>query len=195
MLKTAIIGVSGYGNVHFTNLLRGQQSGRVEISAATIINQEEEAEKSKILSDLGCKIYCDYQKMLADFAGKLDLGCIPTGISQHAPMANAAMLAGANALIEKPAAATLQQVDSMQKMEIQSGKRVFVGFQHIYQDITLKAKEYLVAGKLGRLLEAKGICLWARTKVIIVEIAGLDDSAGMANGFLTVRLITQLLIF
>ncbi len=73
MINTAIIGVSGFGQTHYRDLLRYQQKGRLNISAATIINQDQEAEKCAELRALGCVIYDDYRKMLEDFKGKLDL--------------------------------------------------------------------------------------------------------------------------
>ena len=52
--------------------------------------------------------------MLSEFGGKLDLCFIPTGIDLHAPMAIEAMRAGANAFIEKPAAAVIEDIAAMQ---------------------------------------------------------------------------------
>ena len=45
MLNTAIIGISGWGRIHYEDLLRRRERGDIRICAATVINQAEEAEK------------------------------------------------------------------------------------------------------------------------------------------------------
>ena len=44
MINAAIVGVSGFGRVHYDDLVREYQHKRVSITGATIINQEEEKE-------------------------------------------------------------------------------------------------------------------------------------------------------
>lgn len=162
MISTAIIGVSGFGQVHYRDLLRYHREGRLKLSAAAIINQEQEAEKCAVLRELGCMIYDDYRKMLEDFKGRLDLCFIPTGIGLHRPMAIAAMESGASAFIEKPAAPTVQDVDAIRRTERATGKFTAVGYQSIYQPMTRRAKEDIVAGKIGRIQCIKGLGMWPR---------------------------------
>jgi predicted dehydrogenase len=162
MINAAIIGVSGFGQVHYRDLMRYHNEGRLKIAAAAIINQEQEAEKCALLRELGCVIYDDYRKMLADFKGRLDLCCIPTGIGLHRPMAVAAMESGASAFIEKPAAPTVQDVDAIRQAERATGRFTAVGYQSIYQPMTRRVKEELVAGKIGKVQCIKGVGLWPR---------------------------------
>lgn len=129
MLNTAIIGISGWGRIHYEDLLRRRERGDIRICAATVINQAEEAEKCAFLQSIGCRIFDSHQAMLSEFGGKLDLCFIPTGIDLHAPMAIEAMRAGANAFIEKPAAAVIEDIAAMQAVERETGKHVWVGFQ------------------------------------------------------------------
>lgn len=160
--RVGIIGVSGYGNTHYQDLLRCRAEGAVNIAAATVINQDEEREKCETLRSFGCRLYTDYRTMLAELAGKLDLVFIPTGILQHAPMAIAAMKAGANAFIEKPAAATVQEVRAMREAEESTGRFTAVGYQFIYQPETQEVKRALLAGRLGRLRRIRGLGMWPR---------------------------------
>lgn len=162
MLKISIIGVSGFGQTHYNDLMREAASGKLQITAATVINQDEESEKCQRLKEHGCKLFTDYRQMLDEFAGQLDLVCIPTGIHLHTPMAVAAMQAGANAFIEKPAAATIQDVDLMRDCEKATGRKTWVGFQHIYQPAVQRAKQLILSGKIGKLKQVKTLCLWPR---------------------------------
>lgn len=162
MINAAIIGVSGFGQIHYDDLIRSQKLGKVRIVGATVINRNEEREKCETLIKLGCRIYTDYLEMFRDLEGKIDLCLIPTGISMHAPMAIAAMRHGANCLIEKPAAACFQDVLAMQQIELETGKFVAVGFASLYQFDVRRIKEEILSGKIGRLRSAKGIGLWPR---------------------------------
>lgn len=164
MIKTAIIGVSGFGNVHYNDLILYEGKGLLEISAATIINQDEEADKCTKLRSLGCKIYTDYVQMLKDFKGKIDVCFIPTGIPLHKPMCIAAMESGANVFVEKPLAATIQDVNDMQKVRISSGKFAAVGYQTMYAPENMLIKKTVCSGKLGKLKSVKCCALWPRAE-------------------------------
>jgi predicted dehydrogenase len=111
---------------------------------------------------MGCAIFADYRGMLDEFAGKIDVCFIPTGIGMHAPMAIAAMNAGANCLIEKPAAPTVQDVAAMKEAEKRNGKFTAVGFQSVYLPEILNLKKKILAGGIGRLKQVKVVGFWPR---------------------------------
>ncbi|MCP3966301.1 MAG: Gfo/Idh/MocA family oxidoreductase [Lentisphaerae bacterium] len=106
MLNVAIIGISGFGEVHYYDLMRQTKDGKIKIVAA--------------------------------------------------------MQAGAHSFIEKPAAATIQEINAMQACEKETAKCVYVGFQHIYQKVIQDAKQLILSRKLGKLLHVKALCLWPR---------------------------------
>ena len=105
MLNVVLIGVSGFGDVHYRDLLRWHHAGKLNFAAAAVIDNANQREKCAEMEALGIRIYDDYRHMLA--AEQADLCCIPTGIAMHAPMSIAAMRAGMNVLVEKPAAAVM----------------------------------------------------------------------------------------
>ncbi len=164
MVRTAVIGVSGFGNVHYRDLVKYQAKGQLEIAAATIINQDEEKEKCEKLRSLGCRIYTDYSQMLGDFKGRLDICFIPTGIHLHKPMTVAALESGVNVFVEKPLAATIQDVLEMKKVQSASGKFAAVGYQTMYTPEVMKIKTALCSGKLGRIKTVKCCALWPRAE-------------------------------
>jgi predicted dehydrogenase len=162
VFSAAIIGVSGFGGVHYQDLMRQVEQGHMKIIGATVINQEEEAEKCARLRELGCEIFGDYEEMLARLKGRIDLCLIPTSIHQHAPMTIAALRAGANVLVEKPAAATVSEVRAMQAAERETGRFVAVGFQTMYARETLLMKRAILEGKIGEVKTVKCRGLWPR---------------------------------
>lgn len=162
MTATALIGVSGFGATHYRDLLRAMDRGILRAVAATVINPDEEADKCAVLRDRGCQLYTDWREMLAAHRGKLDLCLIPTGIHLHAPMTVAALEAGANVFVEKPAASTIQDVRAMQNAARKAERFVAVGFQRMYDPFTLELKAAILEGKIGRLQSLKVWGRWPR---------------------------------
>ncbi len=163
-MKTCLIGVSGFGETHYNDLMREQEAGRSKLIAATVINPEEEANKCARLRDLGCEIYSDYRTMLERHGAGCDICFIPTGIHLHCPMTVDALRAGCNVFVEKPLAATVQEVALMKKVSAETKRFVAVGYQHIYTDYVISIKKLMRDGKLGRINSLSCMALWPRDK-------------------------------
>ncbi len=161
--KVALIGVSGYGQVHFEQLRKLADQGILDLSAVVVINPDQVQKQLEILARYGSRIYASTEEMYRDLSGKLDLVCIPTGIAFHEPMTVEALRNGASVLVEKPAAGSVADIEKMQEAERKSGGHfVAVGFQHIYARELQFIKRYLLTGRLGgiRTITVKGI--WPR---------------------------------
>jgi len=163
MINAGIIGVTGFGAVHYNDLCREYKNGNVKICAAVIINPEAVPEKIEFLKSVGCEIFSDYELMLQKYAGKLDLCCIPTGIAMHRPMTVAALAAGCNVFVEKPVAPTIEDAEAMEAAAAKAGKFIAVGYQTMYQPETHKIKKILLSGQLGKARRLKCHALWPRT--------------------------------
>jgi len=162
MISACIIGISGFGRTHYNDLIAETEAGRMKPVAATIINQDEERERTEHLRSLGCEVFTDYREMLSVWSGRAELCFIPTGIYLHAPMSIAAMNAGMNVFVEKPAAGSIQDVRAMQKAERETGRFVAVGYQTMYATETMRMKEAIVSGALGEIITVKCLGLWPR---------------------------------
>jgi len=162
MLRTCIIGISGYGRVHLELLLKAQAAGDVAIAGAAIINQSEERENCARLRELDCRIFEDYREMLAALSGEAELCMIPTGTPLHRPMTVAALEAGMHVLVEKPAAGCMEDVQAMQAASERAGKIVAVGYQHLYAPLAMATKQAILGGKIGRLESVKCLAMWPR---------------------------------
>lgn len=162
MHALAIIGISGFAHQHYLDILREVEAGRARIVAATVINQAEEAEKCATLRRLGAKLFDDFHEMFAACAGRIDLCHIPTGIPMHCTMTCAALAAGANVIVEKPAAATIQEVRQMKAAAAAANRFVAVAFQSIYAPQTLLIKQAILEGRIGRLRAIRSRGFWIR---------------------------------
>ena len=161
--KVGLIGVSGYGATHFGHLRQLAERGLAEIAAAAVINPEQVPDQLAVLKGMGSRIFPTADALFAEMKGKLDLICIPTGIAFHEPMTLQALAAGANVLVEKPAAGSSAAVKRMIEAERNSGGRfVAVGFQHIYAREIQFIKQYLVGGRLGAVRRIVCSGIWPR---------------------------------
>ncbi len=180
-IRVALIGVSGYGGCYYRSLLALAEEGCVQLCAATVINAADEAEKCARLRAIGCRIYSDYTEMLTCEAGQIDLCCIPTGIGWHCTMTVAAFKAGMHVLVEKPPAATLEEVEAMRQARDDCGKHLFVGFQKTYTDACWDIKDLLLSGQFGTLKRIRVCALWPRSTEYYrrTDWAGKLTSEGM----------------
>jgi predicted dehydrogenase len=94
--------------------------------------------------------------------GRLELCAIPTGIPWHMPMTLAALEAGAHVLVEKPLAATLEEVDKIREAETRHERLVMLGFQYHYSIENMDLKGELLGSVIGTLRRIKVIGLWPR---------------------------------
>ena len=163
MMNVAIIGISGFANRHHQDLLGFADKGVIRLVAATVINQSEEVERCAGLQAMGCELFSDYREMLSAWKGRLDLCVIPTGIHLHARMTLAALDAGCNVLVEKPAAATVQEIDTMIVAEAKSSRFVAVGYQHLYAPEVARMKRVVLDGLIGTVEAVKCKGLWPRS--------------------------------
>lgn len=138
--------------------------GRAQLVGATVINQEEEAELCRRLRAHGVPLFDDYQSMLTALVGRIDLVLLPTAIHWHTPMVLAALEAGLHVMVEKPVAATLQDIDRMRAAQSLSKRLLAVGFQDLYVPTTHHIKQRLLDGEIGALRRITVTVHWPRAE-------------------------------
>jgi len=94
---------------------------------------------------------------------RADLVVIASPIAEHAPQAGCALEHGSHVLCEKPLAATVQDVDELIRIRDAAGKQLHVGYQWSYSHAVRALKSDLLAGRWGRPLRARTLCLWPRS--------------------------------
>ena len=95
----------------------------------------------------GFKTYRDYREMLA--AQRLDLVSVCSPNRFHAEHAIAALEAGANVLLEKPAALSLKEIAAIKRAVRRSGRLLAVGFSHRFQRGNQRMRQLVQEGAIG----------------------------------------------
>ncbi len=163
--QIALIGVTGFGQNHLANLLKLAGDNLVDIAAAVIINPEQAADTIASLQEYQTRIYPDADTFFAAEKGKIDLVCLPTGIDSHESLTLAALSAGMNVLVEKPASGSEESVKRMIAAEKASGKFVAVGFQHAYAPEIHFLKRLILSRRIGRIVSSSVYACWPRDDV------------------------------
>ena len=156
--------MSGYGGIHLQLARESRDRGEIQITAATIINPQEEAATIAELRGQGAEVFTDYMEMFRRHAGRIDLCLIPTGIHWHARMTIAALESGANVLVEKPLAGSLAEVEEIRRVEQRTGRFVAVGFQDFYEPGTIWLKHELERGVIGDIWSVRFLGVWPRPR-------------------------------
>ncbi len=162
-IRAALVGVGGYGQIHFEALKALAETGEIELAAVADSNPENLRNSADDLKALGSSVYSGLDELLASHTEPLDWVCLPVGIPYHAPLTRQALAHRANVLVEKPAAGSVEEVRSMMRAEAESGgKFVAVGFQHLYVPEIRNLKTRLITGEFGAVQRIVAMGLWPR---------------------------------
>lgn len=162
VLKTAIIGISGYGTEHLRLLLHCQKKGLMQPCAAVVINPQQVVERVELLESFGCRIYGSVEEMWAQERGAIDLCMIPTSIDTHFPFARMALENGSHVFLEKPVCGTIQEAEALDALSKELGLEVCVGFQDLYGRDVRAIKRRILNGDIGAITRVKGWGSWPR---------------------------------
>ncbi|MCS7061368.1 MAG: Gfo/Idh/MocA family oxidoreductase [Anaerolineae bacterium] len=92
-----------------------------------------------------------------------DLLIVSAPIHEHASQTCFGLGHGSHVLCEKPAAATVQEVDQMIAARDNAGKVVAIGSQWSFDPSILRLKQDIMAGRFGRPRRLTSVVLWPRT--------------------------------
>jgi len=164
MIRLALVGMGGYG-WHLAGTIRAV-SARLgcRLIAAADIRLNALADKAARLAEDGVELFDDPTAMFTSLAGRCDAVYIATSIHSHCRLAISAARAGLHLHLEKPPAATVQEVDDIIRAVEEANVLCLVGFHNIQADEMRWLQERVAAGRLGkvtRLLCASG---WPRKR-------------------------------
>ena len=142
-LRIGVIGCGGIGRTH----LRAYRAIGVQPVALADASSETLAAAA---AEFGGRPHADAHTMLA--AESLDAVSLCTPPSSHAPLAIAALQAGAAVLCEKPMAPTVEECAAMSAASEQAGRLLTVGFCHRFQPQVERLREMAAAGELGTIM-------------------------------------------
>ncbi|WP_164821238.1 Gfo/Idh/MocA family protein [Paenibacillus koleovorans] len=158
-INIGIIGVNGFGAVHLKQVRALAEAGAVKLVAVSDLRIDEE--KQAELQAEGAVLYSDYKAMLAE-ERSMQLVIVSTPIHLHAGMGIDVMEAGYDLLLEKPPAATIEDLDRLIDTMERTGKRCAVNFSSFTHKMRQAMADWVAAGKLGEVTAVKGLGLWKR---------------------------------
>ncbi|MBT2596385.1 DUF6807 family protein [Arthrobacter sp. ISL-72] len=156
--RVALVGAHGYGARHLDNLARLGALNLVEL-----VSVADPRPPAKGTLPDGVATFQSLADLLA--AGPApDVVILATPIQTHAPLALAAIAAGADVYVEKPPMASLAQFDAVLTAAGAGGRLVQVGFQSLGSH-ALPALDRLVAsGGIGEVRGVSAVGTWVRTR-------------------------------
>ncbi|MBK5261510.1 MAG: Gfo/Idh/MocA family oxidoreductase [Peptostreptococcaceae bacterium] len=141
-LRTGIIGCGKVAGMHaaaYTTIQR---------SAFTAVCDKDEKRAQEFASKYGVKAYTDVNEMVSK--EKLDLVTVCTPHPAHKIPTIDALNAGANVLIEKPLASSLEDCDAMLEAARKMGKVIGMISQRRFYPPCLRMKRAIDEGKIGK---------------------------------------------
>jgi len=158
-----IAGVAGYGGMVIKQVQAlGEDSPSPPLRLAAVFEAypERAADEIDRLRDDGVRVHTDFDALLAD--DEIRAVWLPVPIHLHEPMTRKALAAGKAVMCEKPAAATVAEVDAMIDTRDAAGLPALIGFQEIYLPTTRRLKSLLLSGELGEVRAVSVRACWPR---------------------------------
>lgn len=158
-MKYALIGCGRIA----TNHIKAAISNKLEIAAVCDINPEHMEQllsKHNINMDESIKRYTDYKQMLSE--NKFHLIGIATESGLHAEIALCCIEKGANIIIEKPMAMSIEDADKIIAMAEKHGVKVSACHQNRFNVAVQETRKALEKGRFGRLSHGAVHVRWNR---------------------------------
>ncbi|MCP3775152.1 Gfo/Idh/MocA family oxidoreductase [Paenibacillus sp. MZ04-78.2] len=155
-LGTALIGCGAIAGVHL------QAIAKLGLADLKAVVDTDGTVGRPTAQRYGCDYYADYRDMLK--RGDIDVIHVCTGHDLHAPMTVDALAAGKHVLTEKPMAENKASARTMLEAAAKhTNVQLGVIFQNRYNPASVRMKQAIDSGELGKLLCMKGIVTWHRS--------------------------------
>lgn len=155
--SVAVVGARGYGRQHLRALSALSAQGLTEVVAVVDTHGTE-----------GLPDIPDSAVSLTSLDDLLersvpDLVVLATPIHTHGPLAEQALRAGSNVLVEKPTTATLAEFHSLVQVADETGLACQVGFQSFGSHALPEIARRITSGEIGELRGIGGVGTWLRS--------------------------------
>jgi len=162
--RAAIVGTGAIAHAHARAI--AALAPRIELAAVVDLDADRAAAFAEQYAEAAsggatAPVYSDLATLLA--SERLDLMHICTPPGTHVPLATQALRAGVAALIEKPTALSLAEMDELVAVSAETGIPALTVFQHRYGSAAVRLRRLVAEGALGRPLVATCETLWHRT--------------------------------
>ncbi|XNL80184.1 PmoA family protein [Actinomadura madurae] len=131
-VRVVVAGVNGYGRHHLENVRRLAAAGRAEPAGVCDLRPP---------AGLGVPVSADLPALIRETGA--EIAVIATPIHTHAPLAVAALRAGAHVLLEKPPAPSAAEFEEISAAVAETGLACQVGFQSLGSEAVRAARDVL----------------------------------------------------
>jgi predicted dehydrogenase len=152
----AVVGIHGHGWTHLRNAQALQATGSCQLVA---VADPRPPDAGSI--DAEVRVFDSLQTLLA--AAEVDVVVICTPIHTHRELAEAAMRAGADVLLEKPPVPTMAEFQRLQRVRRETGRICQIGFQSLGSQAVAVLAEAVAMGRLGSVTTISARCAWVRS--------------------------------
>jgi len=146
-----IVGIGGYGWSLTRSIWEVSERAGCRLVAAADARMNELPERAQALRVHGVRLFRDAIEMFDAMRDECDAMYVAVGIAAHAPLTIAALERGYHVHVEKPPAATVQQVDQMLAAAAKANRLCITGFHAIHSPDIRFVKDQIVSGRLGRI--------------------------------------------
>lgn len=158
-IKTALMGIAGYGHHHVHNILEGYEEGSIELVGA-IARRPERCPSLDELTALGIDIYPTMEDFYRHQAAEFMV--ISTPIHLHRRHVTTALEHGSHVFCEKPVTATIQDALALVEARDRADRFVAIGYQWSFSNAVQALKTDIMSGVLGRPVQLKSFVSWPR---------------------------------
>lgn len=155
LLNTAVIGAGAIHGCH-VNALR-----RLPNVALRALADIDSVKGLKLALGYQCRFYQDYREMLLDDA--IDVVHICTPHFEHKSMILAALAAGKHVFCEKPVGMNSSELVDITRAADQATGLLGVCYQNRLNPTSLRIRQALDEGELGKMLSIKAVLTWSRS--------------------------------
>lgn len=157
--RIAVVGVHGHGASHVRRVSELEARGEARL-VAVVDPRRPEAEA---LDASGATWYASLGDLLSGPAPLPDVVVLSTPIHTHLPLAQAAMEAGIDVLLEKPTTASLAEHAALVAVAERTGRLCQVGFQTYGSHALPAVTAMLERGEIGEVTGIGAVGAWVRT--------------------------------
>jgi UDP-N-acetylglucosamine 3-dehydrogenase len=143
MIRVGVIGAGAMGQHHVRIY---SEMENVELAGISDVSEIRVKELSKQYETKG---FTDYNELLAE---GLDAVSIVVPTTLHIPVGLDVIASGANLLVEKPIADTLENAEKLTKAAADAGVKLMVGHIERFNPAVTKLKEIIDSGLLGKIV-------------------------------------------
>lgn len=154
MKKVCVVGFGAIGPIHTEAIIKAKNAELYAVCDIDPVKNNAAREKYRV------KTYTDFDEMLAD--SQVDSVHICTPHYLHFDMMKKAILAGKSVVCEKPATMTKAEFDELCSLD--GADKICFVLQNRLNPCALKFREIAESGGMGKVISAKGILTWKRTK-------------------------------